>query len=552
MPLLIHAVPFTKSWTGTYTWKPTKLEDLPIELEYLSYQEFEDRFKRLNDIARPIFPTIWPNIAIIIFIAGLATAAAIGISYTGTNMSILGQGGCFLLPIIIIIWIKVRSGVNARARRKFKHQSLKLLRAWSAEDAEAYAIQWKLRHRTIEVAKKWLGRRDRQQQQQQQQQQPQQHWQITNNDIGNLQSINHAINNANTPIQQPSLQQQQQQQQQQVNNNNQHEIVYAGTQQTYDYNSMSQTVLEPPQQQDLTSLSSVSIPTVTVPSLAVTSSNQQNGHRASSADTDTRSDSAVRIDTERINTNITTTTTTDATTTTTVIADTAAAVDTSRPGLVSTGSNISTDTTPRARVGFYSQLRAYIKDCLEAKSNLSRFFFDQKVWLIEISIRDCQLDDYALTVPTPVYCDYRLPGYEDVMSAGQDIRRSQTNLIGGRLGSSSSRLALNRYIGEPPAYSSDSDDDDDDDEEDDDNRAQYTGSPNVSVGSRQHPGNNTFESQQSPSMTMVQRSSDLTSILIVTSSRENIDNPNSSLNLATIDEDDLVSVSESTLSITAK
>jgi hypothetical protein len=78
--------------------------------------------------------------------------------------------------------------------------------------------------------------------------------------------------------------------------------------------------------------------------------------------------------------------------------------------------------------------------------------------MIEISLRDCQLDDYDVTVPTPVYCDYRLPGYDDVFMSRRQSGSQLT--IERRLGSNHpSRSSSNRYLGEPPAYESASEDD---------------------------------------------------------------------------------------------
>ncbi|KAG0317764.1 hypothetical protein BGZ99_006115, partial [Dissophora globulifera] len=62
MPLLLHAVPLTKGWLGTHYWKTSQPEDLPEELEYLSYQEFEDRLNSLNKVAHLTYPTLWPNV----------------------------------------------------------------------------------------------------------------------------------------------------------------------------------------------------------------------------------------------------------------------------------------------------------------------------------------------------------------------------------------------------------------------------------------------------------------------------------------------------------
>ncbi|KAF9283681.1 hypothetical protein BGZ68_005213 [Mortierella alpina] len=82
---------------------------------------------------------------------------------------------------------------------------------------------------------------------------------------------------------------------------------------------------------------------------------------------------------------------------------------------------------------------------------------EHQVWLIEVSLRECQLDEYVLTVPSPVYSAYRLPTYEDVI--GQNRRWASAR---------SSRVAVNRYLGAPPAYNDESDNQSEEDDEDED------------------------------------------------------------------------------------
>ncbi|KAF9945751.1 hypothetical protein BGZ72_001054, partial [Mortierella alpina] len=84
-------------------------------------------------------------------------------------------------------------------------------------------------------------------------------------------------------------------------------------------------------------------------------------------------------------------------------------------------------------------------------------FRERQVWLIEISLRECQLDEYVLTVPSPVYSAYRLPTYDDVI--GQSRRLPSAP---------SSRVAVNRYLGAPPAYDEESDNQSEDEDEDED------------------------------------------------------------------------------------
>jgi hypothetical protein len=87
--------------------------------------------------------------------------------------------------------------------------------------------------------------------------------------------------------------------------------------------------------------------------------------------------------------------------------------------------------------------------------------------MIEISIREGILDEYALPVPSPAYCDYRLPGYEDVISGRL---AGSTNAVNTSLSMSSpAALSLQRrYSGPPPEYESDSENDSDSENEDGD------------------------------------------------------------------------------------
>ncbi|KAI7819414.1 hypothetical protein BC939DRAFT_460177 [Gamsiella multidivaricata] len=84
--------------------------------------------------------------------------------------------------------------------------------------------------------------------------------------------------------------------------------------------------------------------------------------------------------------------------------------------------------------------------------------------MIEISVREGVLDEYAVPVPSPAYCDYRLPGYEDIM-AGNGVARAATSLSGPSAGATVTTAGTEstqpRYMGLPPAYESDSEDDSD-------------------------------------------------------------------------------------------
>ncbi|KAF9907719.1 hypothetical protein EC991_010666 [Linnemannia zychae] len=88
-------------------------------MTYLPREEIKHRFEKLNLIAARTYPTVWPNIAVLFFILALAGAAGYALSKIGSsNLAIMGQGICFLLPIVIVVWIKVRKETKARARRR--------------------------------------------------------------------------------------------------------------------------------------------------------------------------------------------------------------------------------------------------------------------------------------------------------------------------------------------------------------------------------------------------------------------------------------------------
>ncbi|KAF9131242.1 hypothetical protein BGX30_013191 [Mortierella sp. GBA39] len=117
MPLLIQAVPLAKNWHGSHYWRTPDFDTFPEELEYLPREEITKRFEKLNLIALRTYPTIWPNIIFLLFFLGLTGAAGYALSKIGSsNLAIMGQGICFLLPIVIVVWVKVRKDTKARAR----------------------------------------------------------------------------------------------------------------------------------------------------------------------------------------------------------------------------------------------------------------------------------------------------------------------------------------------------------------------------------------------------------------------------------------------------
>jgi len=137
------------------------------------------------------------------------------------------------------------------------------------------------------------------------------------------------------------------------------------------------------------------------------------------------------------------------------------------------------------------------------------FFRERKVWLIEISLREAQLDEYTLTVPSPVYCGYRLPGYDDVMSGNMSTSTAS-------MGASSSRIVLDRYMGSPPDYLSDSEAEDDvNDGEGVDDRRRTSNRVNLAREPRIAAEDSPMLLQSIPEMVMVKRPAELTSVVVM-------------------------------------
>jgi hypothetical protein len=119
------------------------------------------------------------------------------------------------------------------------------------------------------------------------------------------------------------------------------------------------------------------------------------------------------------------------------------------------------------------------------------FFRERRVWLIEISLREYQLDEYVVAVPSPVYCDYRLPEYGDVVMAAPTTTAAIV-----LASANSSRQGVNQQLGEPPAYESESDRDSDDDDNDDNSDNDY-------VSGQDQPGvNSNAETQEQNSVSI--------------------------------------------------
>ncbi|KAG0373930.1 hypothetical protein BGX24_011053, partial [Mortierella sp. AD032] len=65
--------------------------ELPVELEYIPYQEFQDRFSKLNRIVRPIYPTIWPNILMVSIFVTMIIIASVGMARNVNGLAVMGQ-----------------------------------------------------------------------------------------------------------------------------------------------------------------------------------------------------------------------------------------------------------------------------------------------------------------------------------------------------------------------------------------------------------------------------------------------------------------------------
>ncbi|KAG0222760.1 hypothetical protein BGX31_008898 [Mortierella sp. GBA43] len=426
--------------------------DLPVELEYIPYQEFQDRFAGLNSIARPMYPTIWPNVIMFFVFSGLLATAIVGISMTGTGLSIMSQGACFVLPIIAVIWIRVRKESKAKARKKFKQRSQKLLRAWTSEDFVTHAIQWKLRLRPKSAAKRWRT----------------------------LYNSSRLANGMTTQSIQP--------------------IIVEPITITPPPPPPPQPSVPSPQPRPTISLP----PRIATMDLGNPLSLSENAHNSNTnADNTLVSSRTVVIQLEQ--------TSAASTPSTPTAPQLPTPVSPSSPRSIPTPATAS----PRHVEDIYATLRSHTQPVLSSilprhqiitrstmdpatgagtSGNGSPYrstweslvmlvrniyccaflFKEPKVWMIEISIREGMLDEYALPVPSPAYCGYRLPEYEDVI-AGQRMSsvnsNSNSNANSNTVSAGLSPAGLpnqQRYSGPPPDYESDSENDSENEGEDDD------------------------------------------------------------------------------------
>ncbi|KAI1317535.1 hypothetical protein EDD11_008229 [Mortierella claussenii] len=442
--------------------------DLPVELEYIPYHELEDRFMQLNKIARLVYPTIWPNIILGIIFVGLFTTAAVGIK-SGSGLAIMSQGACFILPIIAILWIRVRKETKAKARKKFKQRSQKLLRAWTAQDFVSHAIQWKLR---IRPKKK--------------------------------RTSTQATTSSSTPaeVTGPAVEQEQgrwrwnRRQRTRDSHRTEHvvpEMINIQPQNTsmvivqvdhdagvHDQHPQQQQI-EAGIQSPVSVMSPSSLRSPTAAAAAAPTPAVATPRRVADVYSALRRTPTMQQPQYHPHPN-------------------------PRPhphphDSVGFPPLTTTDTseTPTTTALPPSKWEPWL-DLLRDLYCCAFIFKEAKVWMIEISIRDGVLDEYAVPVPSPAYCDYRLPGYEDVVmttamtstprsaNSGITTATTTTSIAATAAGAvAGARMTLAaavhqpRYIGSPPAYESDSEnesndgDDDEDDEEDDNSNNNHNG-----------------------------------------------------------------------------
>ncbi|KAF9537411.1 hypothetical protein EC957_008301 [Mortierella hygrophila] len=538
MPLLIQAVPLAKNWHGSHYWRTPDFDTFPEELE------------KLNLIALRTYPTIWPNIIFLLFFLGLTGAAGYALSKIGSsNLAILGQGICFLLPIAIVVWVKVRKDTKARARRRFKHQSQKVLRVWTTQDTQSNAMQWKIRLRPKSVASPWLAqtRRTRRRRSSNQPQQPpqQRRHQQQEQELDQLQDHGRSF----------SLNEQQRQQH-----------FHAGTTVISMTDALQIDHHQTPDDHEGSDIA-------TLHRVSWVDPRHRREHPTQGpqeGDQDQRPPSFIRhtpeepsstvtppspivslYETFRVRTQRGRTTSVDSTNTTNFVThapqqqdtdispSTATTTETNTPNISPVSSSIpsaTTDESPTTTFATGASIWSIFRECLGNSLCQGFCFVEPKVWLIEISLRECQLDEYALMVPSPVYCDYRLPGYDDVIAGAGGSAGESSGIAAA---ASSSRTGLNRYNGLPPAYESESesegeddddlddeDDDEDDDLESDDIEAQIQDSTgcrltrptpvhllDIGTGSNSASASTIATNSLQPPMEMIQRPFEMTSII---------------------------------------
>ncbi|GJJ72878.1 hypothetical protein EMPS_05236 [Entomortierella parvispora] len=421
MPQLLLAVPLGRTWFGTRYWKTPSLMDLPVELEYIPYPELEARFTKLNKIAQRVYPTPRPNIIALVLFSCLFVAAAVGVARAGRSSApslsafqIMAQSACFILPVLIILWIRLRKDSNVKARKLFKRRSLKLLRTWTSQDSVTHAMQWKLRQRPRSLVNQWTLEGLPQQEQIELDQHHHQRELQQDDDRGSIEVQETGNGDPDVPSDQTA-------------------VAALPT-------NVDPTVTLPRRTADvysaLRSPISISAPPPAIVLMMTPSQLQQE-----------QSQLQPSPDSHQVQ---------------------------SSSAVIAT-SNLAARPAPDHRSTWEPW-----KDLFKDLSCCAFFFREAKVWVIEISIREGVADEYALPVPSPVYCDYRLPEYDVVMG----LQSAGTMTVAGL---SAGVTPSTRYVGQPPAYESDSDDDsgndedaDMDDEDHDDDSTHTTTESSVS------------------------------------------------------------------------
>ncbi|KAG0234779.1 hypothetical protein BGW41_001002 [Actinomortierella wolfii] len=385
---------------------------------YLSPEDLDDRFTQLNAIVKKYYPTAWGNLIALVAITTIFTLCSLFFGIVRTV-----QGSCFVIPITLVLWARIRKEVRDRAIKK-------LLRAWTAEDSNNYAVQWKLRLRTVTRVE---------------------FTRVSTNETIPVDITDITSGLEGTDRRQSQQGEVEQRQGQPVQGRNSRQ----GQEQEHDVITIddrvivAETRVSPTETQvrrargpssvfnrwslPLWRSSSSSSPSDTT-NHDILRTQERNGRRQ-------RRHSSIQLfNPSRIE--IQNITITAAPTTTT--------------------GNVSSSTRDgEGRGGLMS--RPAWQEFMDALEDLCCCFTcarsTRRVWMIEISLRECLLDEYALTIPSPVYRDYRLPQYDEIMQTSASVAPN-----------SPSPSSQPVYVGLPPAYESESeieDDDEDNDDEDD-------------------------------------------------------------------------------------
>ncbi|KAF9897938.1 hypothetical protein BX616_004738, partial [Lobosporangium transversale] len=430
----------------------------------------------------------------------LFAGTAVGLG-RGSNLAIMSQAACFILPIVALLWLRVRKEMKARARKRFKHQSQKLLRGWTAHDFVAHAIQWKIRVRPKSVALPWYNPTTS----------------STNPDPGITAQVNmtetstgtrsgvvpqqdhtrgidlstrgvidpphRSLENVVVNVEAPSAP---------VGQRSRNE-ANTNTRASTDNNNQDNNINNDhgPEEEGsegtaggLQSSSTSSQPISDIPNEVVTSRTISTSTIAPAATSLSRRPSiaATRRVVEDVysvlrhsNTNPTSTPTPPSSSSPSLPPTSLPSPSPSPTPLPSSSEHpntlqrqtsslhpsISDDfSPPPSTPSKWEPLLDLLRDL-----HCCAFLFNEpRVWMIEISIREGVLDEYSFPVPTPAYCDYRLPGYDDVIAAAASPSPSSSTPPS----SLSNNIQARFFSSPPPAYESDPENESDIGEEEED------------------------------------------------------------------------------------